>query len=223
MERFAKIAAEALNQALKTPVQPGELEAPPDPKLGDFGFPCFNLAKEFRKAPGPGRGAARGGYPKLRLPSRAFSVATAGPYVNFTVEPQALLKALLHDIVGTQDPASTPFGSYGSLPPKTRGTWVLEYSSPNVAKPLNIYHLRPTALGAALDRVGRFRGFDVDLDQSSGRLGQAVRHARRRVPHLRQHARRRSHDEGARRSLRQDQRRRQQRPDDRRTRRARPF
>jgi arginyl-tRNA synthetase len=37
----------------------------------------------------------------------------------------------------------------------------LEYSSPNVAKPLNIYHLRSTALGAALGRIGKFRGLNV--------------------------------------------------------------
>ena len=67
-----------------------------------------------------------------------------------------MLKSLLGDIL--EGPG---LGRYGSLPAKSRGSWVLEFSSPNVAKPLNIYHLRPTALGAALDRVGRFRGFDL--------------------------------------------------------------
>src|SRR5690606_13858825 len=52
-------------------------------------------------------------------------------------------------------------GRYGALPPGSRGCWVLEYSSPNIAKPFNVYHLRPTALGAALDRIGRYRGFQV--------------------------------------------------------------
>ncbi len=51
MERFAKLAAQALNTVLETPVQPQDLEIPPDPKLGDFAFPCFKLAKQFRKGP----------------------------------------------------------------------------------------------------------------------------------------------------------------------------
>ncbi|MGK5083328.1 arginine--tRNA ligase [Bdellovibrionota bacterium FG-1] len=156
MERFAKLAAQALNQVLENPIGPADLEMPPDPKLGDFAFPCFKLAKLFRKSP-PQVSAqiAAEIQTQASLPAH-LSVAAVGPYVNFTVTPDQVLKSLLNDLL--QGPQQ---GSYGSLPAKSRGTWVLEYSSPNVAKPLNIYHLRPTALGAALDRIGRFRGYHV--------------------------------------------------------------
>src|SRR6185437_4620008 len=158
MERFARQAAQALNEVLKpmleTPIQPTELEVPPDPKLGDFALPCFKLAKQLRKGP-PQVAAqiasellAKGAVPK------SMTVSTAGPYVNFTVQPAEVFGALLTDMLDSSK-------TYGSCPSRSRGKWVLEYSSPNVAKPLNIYHLRPTALGAALDRVGRYRGFDV--------------------------------------------------------------
>jgi arginyl-tRNA synthetase len=156
MERFAKIAAQALAPILGTPVEASDLGVPPDPKLGDFAFPCFKLAKEARKAPPQLAGeiaaavAAKGNLPA------GIAVSQAGPYVNFTVAPDLVLRALLQDML-----AGPGLGEYGKLPAKSRGSWVIEFSSPNVAKPLNIYHLRPTALGAALDRVGRFRGFDV--------------------------------------------------------------
>ena len=162
MQRFALLAAQTLNQVLETPIQATELETPPDPKLGDLAFPCFKLAKQLRKGP-PQIAAqlvseiqAKGQLPK------GLSISTAGPYVNFTVDPELLFKALVTDIVA-KDAAGDPYGNYGKVlvAKADAKTWVLEFSSPNVAKPLNIYHLRPTALGAALDRVGRFRGLNV--------------------------------------------------------------
>jgi arginyl-tRNA synthetase len=158
MQRFAKLAANALNQVLESPILPSDLEIPPDPKLGDLAFPCFKLAKALRKGP-PQIAAqlvqeiqAKGAVPAN------MTVATAGPYVNFTVNPGTVFKEVVTDIL--KPSSKDPLGDYGRGEPQGK-TWVLEYSSPNVAKPLNIYHLRPTALGAALDRVGRYRGLNV--------------------------------------------------------------
>jgi arginyl-tRNA synthetase len=156
MERFARLAAQAISQVTPAPVSPTDLESPPDPKLGDFGFPCFRLSKELRK--GPPQVAqqlvaelkAKGAVPP------GLEVAAVGPYVNFTVPSREVARAILPDIL-----AGPGLGGYASLPAETRGTWVLEYSSPNVAKPFQFYHLRPTTLGAALDRIGRYRGFKV--------------------------------------------------------------
>jgi arginyl-tRNA synthetase len=156
MERFAKLAVQALNQVLEAPIKTTDLEIPPDPKMGDFAYPCFRLAKQYRKGPPQ---VAQQIVQDLRSKGatpEGFDVQAVGPYVNFTVPRELILSNLLRDIL-----AGEGLGSYGSLPEKTKGKWVLEYSSPNVAKPLNIYHLRPTALGAALDRIGRYRGFQV--------------------------------------------------------------
>lgn len=179
MERFAKLAAQALSQVLPNPVQATDLEIPPNPELGDFAFPCFRLAKEMRKSPND---AALQIAKDLegKVPE-SLTVKAAGPYVNFLTNPSAATSALLKDIL-----SSTGTGpeacDYGKLPAKSRGSWVLEYSSPNVAKPFNIYHLRPTALGAALDRVGRYRGFDLvsinhlgDWGTQYGKLAVAFR------------------------------------------------
>lgn len=169
MQRFAQLAAQALNQVLETPIQAADLETPPDPKLGDLAFPCFKLAKQLRKGP-PQIAAQIAGdiMAKGQLPD-GLTVATAGPYVNFFVDSNLLFKSLVADITGignakdpAQSPSNDPLGTYGKIAVSAQSkTWVLEFSSPNVAKPLNIYHLRPTALGATLDRVGRFRGLKV--------------------------------------------------------------
>jgi arginyl-tRNA synthetase len=151
MERFAEQAVQQLNQVLENPITISELETPPDPKMGDFGFPCFRLAKAFKKSPPQVALQIADDIKRKNLKSDLV-VAAVGPYVNFTVPPEVAMNSLLKDILNTD---------YGKLTTKKRGTWVLEFSSPNVAKPLNIYHLRPTALGAALDRIGRYRGFNV--------------------------------------------------------------
>ncbi len=182
MERFARLAAQALNQVLESPIEASDLETPPDPKMGDFGFPCFKLAKQFRKSPPQvaqaltseiiSKYGAKGALPE------GLTVAAVGPYVNFTVPRDRLSAALMKDLL-----AGAGNGTYGSLAANSRGSWVLEYSSPNVAKPLNIYHLRPTALGAALDRIGRYRGYQVtsinhlgDWGKQYGMLAMAFQH-----------------------------------------------
>jgi len=181
MERFARVAAEALGRALEMPLTAADLETPPDPTMGDFGYPCFKLAKQFRK--GPPQVAAEIASKVTGLPAE-ITVKAVGPYVNFSVRPDAVAAALLKDIL-----AGSGLGSYGSLPARSRGKWVLEYSSPNVAKPFNIYHLRPTILGAALDRIGRFRGFDLvsinhlgDWGTQYGKLAIAFREYGRDLP-----------------------------------------
>lgn len=191
MERFAATSAQALSKALtelsgsEFKVAASDLETPPDPKLGDLGFPCFRLAKQFRKGP-PQLAAELSSKvaPHLVALTADIEVKPVGPYVNFVVKPSAIAAALLHDIL-----SGTGLGSYGSMPARTRGRWVLEYSSPNVAKPFNIYHLRPTALGAALDRIGRYRGFDLvtinhlgDWGTQYGKLAIAFREYGKDLP-----------------------------------------
>lgn len=164
MERFAEAAAALLNQVLSLPEGPiraRDLEIPPDRKLGDFAFPCFKLSKTLRKS--PQEISKKLTQDLQKLPDLAtgptgkiLDVTAVGPYVNFTARPAAAQALLLKDIL-----AGEGLGYYGSLPRASRSTWVIEYSSPNVAKPFQIYHLRPTALGAALARIGEYRGYRV--------------------------------------------------------------
>src|SRR6185437_8926399 len=122
MERFAAQAAKALNQVLETPIAVTELEIPPDPKLGDFAFPCFKLAKSMRKAPPQIAQTIAGELQSKGVVPKGFSVSTAGPYVNFTVDPSLVFNSLIGDILKSDN--------YGRVAPKSKGRWVLEYSSP---------------------------------------------------------------------------------------------
>ncbi|MCM0606873.1 MAG: arginine--tRNA ligase [Xanthomonadaceae bacterium] len=157
MQRFAIQAAELIADSLGKPFTVEELSIPQDRTHGDFAFPCFKMAKELRKAPPE---IAKDFASKIQSSAHkylsSFTVASVGPFVNFTVTREAAMNAFLPQILEGAD-----CGSFGKLKPGSRGKWTLEFSSPNIAKPFNIYHLRGTALGAALSRAGVHRGFDV--------------------------------------------------------------
>lgn len=128
------------------------LEVPPDSALGEYAFPCFPLAKQFKKAPQ---------LIATELAQREWSspylekVENAGPYLNFYVSRTYLFKELLPRIL-REGPA------YGTLTAEGEGkTVVVDYSAPNIAKPFSVGHLRSTVIGNALCRLYRALGYKV--------------------------------------------------------------
>ena len=115
------------------------LEVPPNPQLGDYAFPCFALAKEHKKAPPL---IAQELATKLKANFLEKVVAT-GPYVNFFIKQEALMQAAFEEIT------YAPVGK----------SVVIEYSSPNIAKPFGIGHLRSTVIGGALKRIYNYAGW----------------------------------------------------------------
>jgi arginyl-tRNA synthetase len=152
MEHFAQIVMAALNEVLEKNFQVNEctsfheLQLPQDPQWGDFSFACFSLAKSVKTPPSEIASTIFKLLQEKALPD--ITVTQIGAYLNFTLSHEALCHQLLPSLLC--NPKDTQ---------ATRGTWILEFSSPNIAKPLNIYHLRTTALGAALYRIGKARGY----------------------------------------------------------------
>jgi arginyl-tRNA synthetase len=165
MERFKLHLAEALGKAIESPVTPAELEIPPDRTMGDFAFPCFKLSKALRKAP-PMIAQEIAAKVASLISDHEFTVKAVGPYVNFTILNHHLIATVLKDILRSE--ADRP---YGSLAKKSRPKWIFEYSSPNVAKPFQIYHLRTTIVGSALSKIARLRGYDVTTINHLGDWG----------------------------------------------------
>jgi len=93
---FRKGIEDALKKALKKDV---ELETPPDPKLGDFAFPCFSLAKEMKKSPVD---IAKDLAKKLKIKS-VEDIKATGPYVNFFVDKKILAESVLQTIQKDKD------------------------------------------------------------------------------------------------------------------------
>jgi arginyl-tRNA synthetase len=129
------------------------VETPKDPKLGDYSFPCFTLAKSLKKAPpliAKDLAAA-----VLAAPGTAgfFStVEAAGPYVNVRLAPGALARSVI-------DAARSGGARFGHSDEGGGRAVPIDYSSPNIAKRFHAGHLRSTVIGGALYRIYAALGY----------------------------------------------------------------
>ncbi len=117
---------------------------PPDPRLGDYAFPCFKLGKNAKEE-------AEKLKEKLTLPEFISKVEAAGPYLNFFIKHNALAKETLSAIYKEAKHYGKPKSYKGKR-------IVVEYCGPNTNKPLHLGHLRNMALGNAVCRVLSFVG-----------------------------------------------------------------
>ena len=125
------------------------LEYPPDSAMGDLAFPCFRLSRVLRQAP-PKIAAALA--EAIDAPSFA-RVEAVGGYLNFFADMSVLCERLLGDIRAAGDMYGSPMCGEGK-------TVVLDYSSPNVAKPFHIGHLGTTVIGHSLKLLHEFAGYN---------------------------------------------------------------
>lgn len=129
------------------------MTSPPKPEMGDLSFPCFSLAKQLKKSPA---GVAKELAASLKLAPSAMvdRIEAVGPYVNFALNKVRVSEEVLRE-------AFEKGASYGSSGQGTGKTVVIDYSSPNIAKPFHVGHLRSTIIGAALYRIYERLGYKV--------------------------------------------------------------
>ena len=124
------------------------LEYPPDPAMGDIALPCFKLAKTLRRSPVQ---IASTIAPLVKGDAIARAEAVNG-YLNIYLSEQYLADALIPEILEKKETYGAPDMGQGK-------TVVLDYSSPNVAKPFHIGHLGTTVIGHALKKLHEFAGY----------------------------------------------------------------
>jgi arginyl-tRNA synthetase len=125
------------------------IETPPDPKMGDYAFPCFRLAKTLKKAP---PAIANELHSAISLPDCFRSMEVSGGYINFFLDPAELTRDVLNRVFREGE----SFGSSGEGEGKTV---CLDYSSINIAKPFHIGHLSSTVIGHSLSRIYKHLGY----------------------------------------------------------------
>ena len=129
----------------------GLIEVPPSYDMGDYAFPVFSLAKVFRKAPQMIAEELAGKFEESVYFER---IENAGPYINFFIDKNKLMENTLNEVLEKDI-------RYGSSNMGNGKTVIVEYSSPNIAKPFHIGHIRTTVIGNALYKIYTHLGFDT--------------------------------------------------------------
>lgn len=124
------------------------LEKPKSSEMGDIAFPAFSLAKVERKAP---QAIAADIVEKLDTTGFEKVVATS-PYVNFFLDKAAISHQVLTDVITEKD-------QYGKLNIGQGRNVTIDMSSPNIAKPFSVGHLRSTVIGDALANIHEKLGY----------------------------------------------------------------
>ncbi|UUM60989.1 arginine--tRNA ligase [Streptococcus suis] len=124
------------------------LEKPKSSEMGDIAFPAFSLAKVERKAP---QAIAADIVEKLDTAGFEKVVAT-GPYVNFFLDKAAISHDVLTQVI-------TEKADYGQLTIGQDRNVTIDMSSPNIAKPFSVGHLRSTVIGDALANIHAKLGY----------------------------------------------------------------
>ena len=126
------------------------LEQPKSSDLGDIAFPAFSLAKVERKAP-----QAIAADIAEKIDQSAFEkVVATGPYVNFFLDKSRISDQVIKSVIEAG-------ADYGQQDEGHGQNITIDLSSPNIAKPFSVGHLRSTVIGDALSNIFRKMGYNT--------------------------------------------------------------
>lgn len=137
------------------------LEKPKDEAMGDLAFPCFTLSKTMRKAPNM---IAAELAEKISADGVIDRVNAVGGYLNFFCNRAIFAKELIEKI-------ENEGADYGKTDDGEGKTVIVEFSSPNIAKPFHIGHLFSTAVGNSLSKIYKSLGYNVERINHLGDWG----------------------------------------------------
>ncbi|MDO4859927.1 MAG: arginine--tRNA ligase [Bacillota bacterium] len=149
------------------------VEIPADNKMGDYAFPCFKLAKVMRKAPPL---IAKDIAEKISGNPLFEKVEQVNAYVNIFISRSAYIEDVIKEANGKgADFGKSDLGAGKKV--------IVEYSSPNIAKPFHIGHIRSTVIGNSIYKIFDCLGYDTvrinhlgDYGTQFGKMICAYRH-----------------------------------------------
>ncbi|UQS85247.1 arginine--tRNA ligase [Apilactobacillus apisilvae] len=159
-ELVAKALSDALDGELKAEDLVNKIERPKNSTMGDLAFPTFILAKKFRKAP---QQIATDIVEKINQ-ENFDHVEAAGPYVNFFLDKSKYSANVIETILKEKN-------DYGKNNDGKGGNVTIDMSSPNIAKPISMGHLRSTVIGNSVANILTKNGYKPIKDNHLGDWG----------------------------------------------------
>jgi arginyl-tRNA synthetase len=130
------------------------LEIPPNTEYGDFALPCFVLAKDKKQPPSEiAHDMANRLEERDRIGTVIDRIVASGPYLNIFIDRAFIGNEIISYLSSTEFRKLHEYGSGKTV--------IIDYSSPNIAKPFGIGHLRSTVIGNSLKKIYEFLGFTV--------------------------------------------------------------
>ena len=139
----------------------GLIEIPPQSNMGDYAFPCFLLAKTMRKPPHMIAKELAGKFVGDNVLEKAEA---AGGYLNFFINKTEYIKYTINEVLEKGS-------EYGKQAGNEDKTVLIEFSSPNIAKPFHVGHMFNTVIGSAIEKVFRHLGYNTQRLNHIGDYG----------------------------------------------------
>ena len=149
-KEIAEIIAKNLDGLTEDEIK-SMIEIPQDQSMGDYAFPCFRLAKTMRKAPNL---IAAELAEKLQGEKIFSEVSPVNAYVNMFVSREEMMKSTVSEVLEEKE-------NFGRSDIGGNKKVIVEFSSPNIAKPFHIGHIRSTVIGNSLSKIYDALGYDV--------------------------------------------------------------
>jgi arginyl-tRNA synthetase len=127
------------------------IEIPPSAEMGDYAFPCFSFAEQLKRNPHEIAIELR---QKMGTESATDfdDIQTKGPYLNFFLDRKNMARKVIWDAITFKE-------KYGRGEIGKKKKVIVEFSSPNIAKPFGIGHLRSTIIGNSIANLHEFQGY----------------------------------------------------------------